>query len=70
MAAGGRRGKYGHLGADEARTLVADVLQGSSNVNLLHPWRWVRKGDVQGCPEEDLVHPGMGCLVTEQGLEV
>ena len=38
-------GRNGYLGADEARPLVTDMLQGGSDVNLLHSW----VGGVRGC---------------------
>lgn len=43
-----------HLRANKARPLVTDMLQGGSNVDLLHSW-WEGCGDTQmlrGCPEE------------------
>ena len=43
-----------HLRSNKARPLVTDMLQGGSNVDLLHSW-WEGCGDTQmlrGCPEE------------------
>lgn len=34
----GKTGRYRHLRADKARPLVTDMLQGGSNVDLLHSW--------------------------------
>lgn len=45
MAARVKAGKHGHLRADKARSLVADMFQGGSNVNLLHSWK---KGGTPG----------------------
>lgn len=43
-------GRNSHLRADKARALVTDMLQGGSNVNLLHSWGQEARGcsvDVQ-----------------------
>lgn len=45
-------GRNGYLGADEARPLVTDMLQGGSDVNLLHSWVGGARGLLRGCPEE------------------
>lgn len=62
MAAGVGAGRDGHLRADEARPLVTDMLQGGSDVNLLHSWRCRGHGAAQECPEEDRTQKAWGIL--------
>lgn len=59
-------GRNSHLRADKARSLVTDMLQGSSNVNLLHAWGQEARGCSAGVQRRigpgSLGGPGVGGL--------
>lgn len=62
----GGAGKNSHLRADQARSLVTDMLQGGSDVDLLHSWGQGAQGSSGGVQRRTgprkLGHPGVGGL--------